>query len=564
MLVARKVWIFAVVLTASFGFAAPKSSEPSTPQPGARSQMDVVTDGIFYREAKLVEAMHKYTPLVETYIQNTKQDNELGEVPVSDKYFLGRLVLDKHGITDKSFDKKKAGMFSRVLDRLDGFYKMKYLPQGFMQLVFLSNGFDKKNYDLKYQRQEFLGDVRTLVFDVVPHKKIKGTHFVGRIWVEDQDHNIVRINGTYEPQRGGNFYFHFDSWRMNMQPGLWLPALVYTEDGDVKYDLVRKISMKGQTRLWGYDLKHSGRQTEFTDMQVESVKDVNDRSGDGANEMSPLESRHKWQREAEDNVLDRMERAGVLAPAGEVSKILETVANNLEVTNNLNIEPEVRCRVLLTTPLESFTVGNTIVMSRGLLDVLPDEASLAMMISHELAHIALGHSVNTKYAFSDRLIFPDEQVMQKIGMQRNDSDEDAADKKAVEMLRNSPYKDKMRNAGLFLRALQAHGHELTWLISPNFGNKMAKGSDVLRMESLIPTAPELKVNDVHQLAALPLGSRIKLDPWDDHVNLKKSKPEVVISARDKLPFEVTPMIPNLVRAGQTTNEVAENSGAKSQ
>jgi hypothetical protein len=93
---------------------------------------------------------------------------------------------------------------------------------------------------------------------------------------------------------------------------------------------------------------------------------------------------------------------------------------------------------------------------------------------------------------------------------------------------------------------------------------MAKGSDVLRMESLIPSAPALKTNDVHQLAALPLGSRIKLDPWDDHVNLKKSKPEVVISARDKLPFEVTPMIPNLVRAGQTTNEVAENAGGKSQ
>ena len=558
---ARKIWIAAVVFTAPFALAA---SEPSAPQANApTSANNAIADSIFYREAKLVETMHKYTPLVETYIQNTKPDEELGEVPVSDKYFLGRLVLDKHGINDKMYDKKKAGMFTRVLDRLNSFYKMNYLPQGFMQLVFLSNGFNKQNYDLKYLRQEFLGDVRTQVFDVVPHKKIKGVHFVGRIWVEDQDHNIVRINGTYEPQRSGNFYFHFDSWRTNMQPGLWLPAFVYTEDGDVKYDLVRKINMKGQTRLWGYDLKHSGQQTEFTDMQVDSVKDVSDRSGDGANEISPLESRHKWQREAEDNVLDRMERAGVLAPPGEVSKVLETVANNLEITNNLNIQPEVRCRVLLTTPLESFTVGNTIVLSRGLLDVLPDEASLAMMISHELAHIALGHSVNTKYAFSDRLIFPDEDVMQKVSMERNEADEDAADKKAVELLRNSPYKDKLANAGLFLRALQAHSGELHWLISPNFGNKMAKGGDVLRMESLIQTAPALKVTDVHQIAALPLGSRIKLDPWADHVSLKKAKPEAVLSARDKLPFEVTPMIPNLVRVSQA-NEVAQNAGARAQ
>jgi Zn-dependent protease with chaperone function len=563
MWIVRKVWVLALAMTASFAMAA---SEPSTPQPqAAKSAADAMVDSIFYQEAKLVENMHKYTPVVETYIQNTKPDVELGEVPASDKYFLGRLVLDKRGINDKNYDKKKLGMFSRVLDRLDSFYKMSYLPDGFMQLVFLSHGFDRNNYDLKYQRQEFLGDVRTLVFDVVPHKHLKGTHFVGRIWVEDQGHNIVRLNGTYEPQRSGNYFFHFDSWRMNMQPGLWLPAFVYTEDADVKYDFVRKVSMKGQTRLWGYDLKHSGRQTEFTDMQVDTVNDVTDRSGDSPNEVSPLESRHKWQREAEDNVLDRMERAGILAPAGEVSKVLETVANNLEITNNLNIQPEVRCRVLLTTPLESLTIGNTIVISRGLLDVLPDESSLAMVISHELAHIALGHSINTKYAFSDRMIFPDEQVIQRISMQHNEAEQNAADKKAMELLKSSPYKDKLSNAGLFLRALQAHSHELTALIDPNFGNKMAKGSEILHMATLMQSAPELKRNDAKQIAALPLGSRIKLDPWDDHVNLKRAKPEAVISARDKIPFEVTPMIPNLVRVTQANaSEVAQNSNGKSQ
>jgi hypothetical protein len=267
---------------------------------------------------------------------------------------------------------------------------------------------------------------------------------------------------------------------------------------------------------------------------------------------------HKWQHEAEDNLLDRMERAGVLAPAGEVSKVLETVVNNLEITNNLNIEPEVRCRVLLTTPLESFTVGNTIVISRGLLDVLPDEASLAMILSHELAHIALGHSVNTKYAFSDRLVFPDEQVLQKIGMRRNDAEQQAADQKAVELLKNSPYKDKLGNAGLFLRAVLAQSQQLTSLIDANFGNNMAKRTEVLRMASLIQGAPLLKRADVHQIAALPLGSRIKLDPWDNHVELRKAKPEAILWASDKLPFAVTPMIPNLMRI-PAENEVSQSA-----
>ena len=81
-------------------------------------------------------------------------------------------------------------------------------------------------------------------------------------------------------------------------------------------------------------------------------------------------AQRSWDRQAEDNVVDRLERLGLLAPQGEVDKVLETVVNNLEVTNNLDIQPEIRCRVLLTSTLESFTIGHTIVFSRGMIDVL--------------------------------------------------------------------------------------------------------------------------------------------------------------------------------------------------
>ena len=527
------------------------------------SANDAAADRIFYSEAKLVENMHKYAPLVETYIQNMKPDKELGSIPESDKYFLGRLILNERGINQKNFERRdRPGFMSRVLDRLNSFYKMNYVSLGFMQLIFLNDRFDKDNYELKYLRQQFLGDVRTLVFDVVPKKHVKGPHFLGRIWVEDQDYNIIRLNGTYEPRTRLNTFFHFDSWRVNMQPGLWLPAYVYTEESDAKYAVARTLNMKGQTRLWAYDLKHSGLQTEFTNMQVDSVKDNADSSGTGNNEIVPVQSQHKWEREAEDNVLDRMERAGILAPDGEVSKVLQTVVNNLEITNNLNIEPEVRCRVLLTTPLESFTVGHTIVISRGLLDVLPDESSLAMVLSRELGHIVLGHRLNTKYAFSDRMIFPDEEVFRQIGVRDKESEEVEADQKALELLQNSPYKEKLASAGLFLRALDLHSHELTWLISPHFGNRMARNSSHLRMATLAASAPQLETRNMNQLAALPLGSRIKLDPWDDHVEMQKSKPVALLSVRDKMSFEVTPMFPNLIRFNGVTGEVATKEGNK--
>ena len=523
-------------------------SDHAKPQPGNNPAANPDADRIFYQEAKLVETMHKFTPMVETYIQELKPDKELGNLPSGDKYFLGRLVLDEKGINNKVFDKRgPRSLLGRVLDRLNNFYKMNYASTGFMQLVFLNYAFDKDHYDLKFLREQFLGEVRTRVYDVIPRPHFKGPHFVGRIWVEDQDYTIVRMNGTYEPQSRGNYYFHFDSWRMNLQPGLWLPVYIYTEESDANYAAFRHLSMKGQTRLWGYDLKHSGVQSEYTNMRVESEdKQVADKSANGDNEYVPVQSQHLWEREAEDNLLDRMERAGIMAPDGEVSKVLQTVVNNLEITNKLNIEPEVRCRVLLTTPLESFTIGHTIVVSRGLLDVLPDEASLAMVLAHDLGHIVLGHSLDTRYAFSDRMIFQDEEVFRRIAVHMNEHDEDAADQKGMELLKNSPYKDKLGSAGLFLVDLEKESHHLGWLINPRFGNKLTHASKA-RMGELAQSAPQLEVNNLAQIPALPLGSRIKLNPWDDHVEIKKSKPVALLSPRDKMSFQVTPVIPNLVR-----------------
>ncbi len=544
--------------------AAAKPGRPAANTADQSAQADPVAARIFAQEAKLVETMRGFTPLVETYIQNLKQDQDLGMVPQEDHYFLGRMALSEKGVRDLTFtdaEKKgsKGGFFSNLIPHFGNMFTMKYLPAGFMSLVVMSHEFDAQHYELKPLRQQFLGEVRTLVFDVVPRAHMKGTRFVGRIWVEDQDYNIVRLNGSYEGHSGTSFYFHFDSWRVNMHPGLWLPAYVYTEETNLPYSYgLKKLTMKGQTRLWAYDVKHAGSSSEFTSMQVESpAKDIADTSGAGANESSPVQSEHMWEREAEDNVLDRMVRAGILAPDGEVSKVLQTVVNNLEITNNLNIEPEVRCRVLLTAPLESFTIGHTIVISRGLLDVLPDEASLAMVLAHELGNIALGHRINTQYAFTDRMIFTDESIFRKFKLGQKDSDEAAADQKGLEFLQNSPYKDKLESAGLFLRSLEANGRHLTALLNTHYGAVMAKGSTVRRMPSLEQSAPQLQVRDVKQLPALPLGSRIKVDPWDDHIEMLKSKSVALLSVRDKMSFEVTPTFLNLVRYKDGTDIAAQ-------
>jgi len=253
-----------------------------------------------------------------------------------------------------------------------------------------------------------------------------------------------------------------------------------------------------------------------------------------------------WERQAEENAVERMQKIGLLAPPGELDKILSTVVTNLLITNNIDLQSDFHCRVLLTSPLESFTIGHTIVISRGLLDVLPDEASLAMVIAHELSHIVLGHFFDTKLAFNDKLFFPDEESFQRLEFKRTPADEEAADAKALELLKNSPYKDKLGNAGLFLKALQLHAAELPQLIRPHLGNSLAGGKS-LRMSTLLASAPALDQKKLDQIAALPLGGRIRVDPWSDQIELSKAKPVTLLSAKEKMEFEITPFFPYLTR-----------------
>ncbi|HXN22173.1 MAG TPA: M48 family metalloprotease [Candidatus Dormibacteraeota bacterium] len=510
--------------------------------------MDQVIDRIIAKEAEENQRVRQFTPLVETYIQNLKVDKDMGPVPAGDKYFLGRADFS-HGIDLVSLS-EKAGKGRKLLGNISNFFTfgMQYLPDGFLQMIFIdNNGFNRENYQFDFIRREFLGEVRCLVFDITPMKKAGKGRFLGRIWVEDQDFNVARFNGGYSGGGRQSFYFHFDSWRTNLQPGLWLPSFVYSEESDLHYALTKRLQFKAQTRLWGYNLGHAGQEQELSKVLVESNTTINDETKT-ANDLSPIQAQRAWDRAAEDNVTDRLQRIGLMAPRGEVDKVCETVVNNIEVTNNLDIQPEVRCRVLLTTTLESFTLGHTIVLSRGLIDVLPDEASLATMIAHELGHVVLGHRMDSQYAFFDRLIVDDKDTFRHFMFARDATEETAASGKAIELLKKSPYKDQMGNAALFLQALEVRQKQIPNLISPHLGDRVPANTFLQNVSAPAASSPD-EPKKPALVAALPLGGRIKLDPWSDRVEMIKSKPVAAVAEREKMPFELTPFMPYLVRYG---------------
>jgi hypothetical protein len=523
------------------------------------------------QEKVLIKNIQERTPLVETYIQDTQPDQKLYEVPVSDHYTLSRVDFGK-GFFDKTYEprtKAEHGFFKGSFSAIAGLSKalgldkrFTYNPTGFMQMMFLDpTGFDQQHYVFSYVRREFLGSVRTWVFDV--HPKVSGMgRFYGRIWIEDQDGNVVRFNGTYTGPRSeddSRYYFHFDSWRMNLQPGIWLPVEIYVEESN-RIAGEKSLGLKAQTHFWGYSLKLPTRESENVSMKVEDAVDKSDDSQD----VSPLQATREWVMQAENNVIDRLEQAGLVAPLtpnGYETQVLDQIVVNLAVPNNLAFSSPVHCRVLLTNTIEATTVGNTILISKGLLDTLPNEESIASVVALELAHVALGHHIDTRYAFNDRLMFPDEATFQRIDMYHSDADDASAAKQAMVYLQASMYKDKLPSAGLYWAQLAERGKELKALNTPKLGDSLLKVDGTPWMADLAHQAPKINWDDLTQIPALSLGSWLKTDPWNDRVQMMNAKRYAPMNPRDKMPLEVTPIYFKLRRYDEAQMNQPTNGGA---
>ena len=529
---------------------AKKEPKDLAPAPLTPQQQRLVQQAIA-REKVIVKQIQKSTPVVQSYIQDVRPDPKLYQVPVSDQYMIGRVDFGKAFTADEYAQAQRsekrhgwlAGSFSFMSDLTKAFH-LENSPTGFMAMMFIDpTGFDQQHYEFGFVRREFLGTVRTWVFDVRPKEKGAG-RFFGRIWVEDQDGNVVRFNGTYigNANDEATHYFHFDSWRMNVQPGVWAPAAVYIED-TLRDPVAHAQSFKGQTTYWGYSLKLPTRESDAESMEIENAQDQSDNSAD----VSPLQAEREWISQAEQNVLDRLTQAGLVAPPSDFDKGLEQETTNIVIGNNLQLPSDIHCRVILTTPLESLAIGNTILLSKGLVDTLPDEPALAAVISFQLAHIVTGHHIDTRYAFNDRLLFPDTATFRRITMNHSTPDDEEAAKKAVDLFNHSIYHDKASSVGLFFQQLEARQKALPALFTPRLGDSLMRADGQPWLMGLTQGAPKLDMDNLTQIAALPLNSRLKIDPWDDKVFTLNVKPAPLLNARDKMPLELTPVYYRLQR-----------------
>ncbi|MGD0798031.1 MAG: hypothetical protein ABR910_09930 [Acidobacteriaceae bacterium] len=547
-------------LAAASVFGKKKVEQDTMPGRKLTAAQNALIDKAILREKDVTKVVKERAPLVETYIQNMKPDPVLLQVPESDQHFLARVDFSKV-INDDEYKENKGNFAEKksrfsffknsfsALSGISGSLRLTFHESGFVQMILMdSNSFDRQHYTFTFIRNDFLGNIPTAVFDVSPISgKREFGRFFGRIWVETQGGNVVRFNGdfagTIETMKE---FYHFDSWRTNVQPNLWLPTSFYVEESDPKSSS-STLKFKAINYVWGYVLKVPVDNAENTSLDVVNAQDVSNDAPD----VSPLGAQREWVQQAEDNVVERLFQAGLLDAPSDFDKTLEALANNILVYNNIQMSRPIRVRMLLTEPLESLAVGNTIIISKSLIDTTSVPSSdgaqqmgnLNAILAFQVAHIILGHRLDTKYAFNDRLLFPSTSVFERIPMHHTAEENAEAAKKAQELLSVKELADGQQYFGLYLQQLQARLKSLPALNQPMIGDSLIKSDTdaTFWMAAMMPKGIKLDMKDLKQQAAMPLANFLRFDPWTDQLVQIHPSFEPILSERDKMPFEVEPV-----------------------
>jgi hypothetical protein len=560
------------------GKKKPTYDNSNNPKPTAAQ--NALIDRAIVREKEIVKVVRDRAPLVETYIQNMKPDPVLYQVPESDEHFLARVdfsrVINGNEYKDNkgNFGTKKSHLinFKNSLTALTGIsnsLRLTFHESGFIQMILMdSNNFDRQHYSFTFVRNDFLGNVPTEVFDVSPSSPRKDFgRFFGRIWIETNGGNVIRFNGDFAGSiLSMKEFYHFDSWRTNVQPNLWLPTSFYVEESDPKSSS-STLKFKAINYIWGYALKVPDSDAENTSISVANAQDVSNDAAD----YSPLAAQREWVQQAEDNVIERLYQAGLLDAPSDFDKTLEALANNILVYNNIQTTRPLRVRTLLTEPLESLAVGNTIILSKGLIDTtgVPTQdgaqqtGNLNALLAFQVAHVILGHRLDTKYAFNDRLLFPSASVFERIPMHHTAADNAEAARKAMQLLSVKELTDGQKYFGLYLQQLRQRVKALPALNQPMIGDALIRSDsdNTFWMEAMVPKGIKLDMKDLKQQAAMPLDSFLRHDPWSDQLIQMHTLNEPLLSDRDKMPFEVTPVFMRLTYFASATPPAAPPAAA---
>ena len=116
-------------------------------------------------------------------------------------------------------------------------------------------------YDFKYVGKEKIDELDLYVFDVSPKvmpdaKKTKERFFLGRIWVDDQDLQIVKTKGKGVPETKINKFPIVETYREQIDGRYWFPTYSYADE-ELLFDNGEPLHIRMKVRYSDFQVGHA-------------------------------------------------------------------------------------------------------------------------------------------------------------------------------------------------------------------------------------------------------------------------------------------------------------------
>ena len=175
--------------------------------------------------AKVIAALREYT----YYAELTLQTVSGADVITGTYYHFSRIACDKEGnrqeriLEEKSSLPKDTFIGSNAVNSLTRVYQFNLTPKTLSQ------------YEISYIGREKLDEIDSYAFDVKPVVKLpdpnksRDRYLDGRIWIDEQDLQVVKVAGRAVPEQSAHRTPKFETYFQN-QGKYWFPAYTTADD----------------------------------------------------------------------------------------------------------------------------------------------------------------------------------------------------------------------------------------------------------------------------------------------------------------------------------------------
>jgi hypothetical protein len=204
----------AAALAASPAAAAQEKADPA----------DLLTAAA-QKGKQLAEALRGYTYYAELTLQTVSQADV-----ITGKYFrFSQLSYDSHGNRQERVFENTSTLPKEVHIGTNAAYNLIRVYQFIITPEALSQ------YEFSFVGREKIDELNTYVFDVKPKVKMpdpekSAERFLrGRVWLDDQDLQVVKVSGQALPEQGAHRTPKFETYFQNYDQ-FWFPAYTSADD----------------------------------------------------------------------------------------------------------------------------------------------------------------------------------------------------------------------------------------------------------------------------------------------------------------------------------------------